>query len=51
MKCDICKKTVEETFLKKPIGTHIRDSKGKRRTVCSECQAKFPKKEDLLAQL
>jgi hypothetical protein len=51
MKCDICKKTVEETFLKKPIGTRIKDSKGKRRTVCSECQAKFPSKEELLKNL
>jgi len=44
MKCSICKKTVEETFLKKPIGAYIKDEKGKRHLICSVCQ-KMPKKE------
>jgi hypothetical protein len=38
MKCDICGAKIEETFLKKVIGTHIRDAKGKRKIVCSTCQ-------------
>jgi len=37
MKCDICKKKVEETFLKKIKGTFVKVS-GKRKVVCSECQ-------------
>ncbi len=50
MKCDICKKQVQETFLKKPIGTIVKDAKGKKHSVCFECQKKFPKKDDMLAQ-
>ena len=38
MKCEICSKKVEETFLSKPIGTLIKDAKGKKRMVCFECQ-------------
>ncbi len=41
MKCNICNKKTEETFLKKPIGTYVRDSKGKRKIICSECQSKL----------
>ncbi len=41
MKCTICNKKVEETFLKKPVGTYVRDRKGKRKLVCKECQAKL----------
>jgi hypothetical protein len=38
MKCDICGSKIEETFLKKIVGTIARDSKGKKRAVCSACQ-------------
>jgi hypothetical protein len=48
MKCASCGKSMEETFLKKPIGTYIR-VKGKLKTICPECQ-KLPK-EELLAKL
>jgi hypothetical protein len=51
MKCEICKKKMAETFLKKPIGTIVKDKKGKKHTVCNECQKKFQKKEDLLEKL
>ncbi|MBR9699702.1 hypothetical protein GOV09_04565 [Candidatus Woesearchaeota archaeon] len=51
MKCAICKTKVQETFLKKIIGTHIKDAKGKKHTICFECQKKFPKKEDMLANM
>ncbi|MFH1511144.1 MAG: hypothetical protein ABIF10_05615 [Candidatus Woesearchaeota archaeon] len=51
MKCEICKKSVEETFLKKPIGGFVKDKKGKKHIVCSECQKKYQKKEELLGQL
>jgi len=40
MKCSICKKQIEETFLKKIIGTYI-----KKKAVCNECQKKYPSKE------
>ncbi len=51
MKCEICRKKIEETFLKKMIGTYVKDDKGKKHTVCFECQKKFPKKEDILKKL
>jgi len=40
-----------ETFLGKPIGTYVKDAKGKLHLVCDECQKKFPKKEDLVKNL
>jgi len=48
MKCEICKKRIEETFLKKVLGTYVKDEKGKKHAVCFECQKKFPTKEELL---
>lgn len=38
MKCDICGAKIEQTFLSKINGTIARDSKGKKKTVCSICQ-------------
>jgi hypothetical protein len=38
MKCAICKEKVEETFLKKPIGTYIKNEKGKKFLICQNCQ-------------
>jgi len=51
MKCEICKKRIEETFLKKILGTYVKDEKSKKHAVCFECQKKFPSKEELLKQL
>jgi hypothetical protein len=51
MKCEICKKNVEETFLKKKLGTYVKDEKGKKHTICGECQTRFPAKADILKQL
>lgn len=49
MKCSICSKPIEETFLKKIIGTYIKkQGSSKKYPVCQECQKKFSKKEDLL---
>lgn len=48
MKCSICSKTIETTFLGKLLGTHVRDSKGKLHPVCFECQKKFKTKEEIL---
>ena len=51
MKCEICKNKIGETFLKKRIGTAIKDSKGKRHDVCSECQRKLKTREAILENL
>jgi len=41
MKCELCKKEIEETFLKKIVGTVVKDKKGKKHYVCAACQNKF----------
>ena len=51
MKCDICKKTLAETFLKKIIGGYVKDEKGKLHPVCRECQKKLRTKDELLKNL
>jgi len=38
MKCEVCKTKIQETFLKKVVGTVIKDEKGKNHFVCSNCQ-------------
>lgn len=40
MKCDICKKEIEETFLKKLKGSYVKIG-GKLKKVCRECQSKY----------
>ena len=51
MKCEICNATINETFLKKIIGTYVKDAKGKKHFVCFACQKKYQKKEELLASI
>jgi|SaaInlV_200m_DNA_2_1039689.scaffolds.fasta_scaffold323174_1 hypothetical protein len=51
MKCSICSKKIDETFLKKIIGTYIKDEKGKKKQICFECQSKFPSKEGALKEI
>ena len=41
MKCEICNKTIETTFMEKILGTYIKDGKGKKHAICQECQKKF----------
>ena len=48
MKCTICNKSIDTTFLNKMIGTYVKDSKGKLHQVCFECQKKFHSKEEIL---
>ena len=48
MKCQICSKTVDTTFLGKLLGTYVKDGKGKLHPVCFECQRKFKSKDDIL---
>lgn len=51
MKCEICGKKIEENFLQKRIGTIVKDSKGKKHDVCSECQSKLKDKDEMLKNL
>lgn len=51
MKCKICKKKIEETFLKKILGTYIKDEKGKKHPVCPECQKEYKTKEEILKKI
>ncbi|MCK4669958.1 MAG: hypothetical protein KAT43_02050 [Nanoarchaeota archaeon] len=46
MKCEICKKTIATTFLKKILGTYIKKGK-KKHLICPECQSKLSKEEIL----
>ena len=48
MKCAVCGKSIETTFLSKMIGTYVKDSNGKHHPVCFECQKKFASKEEIL---
>jgi len=51
MKCEICKKKMAETFLGKMVGTFVKDAKGKKHSVCPECQKKLGSKEKVLEKL
>ena len=51
MKCEICKTKVEATFLKKPIGSYVKNAKGKKFLVCPQCQKKLNTKEEILKHL
>ncbi|MBI4919201.1 hypothetical protein HY837_04670 [archaeon] len=51
MKCEICKNTIETTFLEKILGTYVKDKKGKKHLVCFECQKKIKNKEELLTAI
>lgn len=51
MKCEICKKKIDENFLNKPMGTIVKDHKGKKHSVCRECQSSLQTKEEILKKL
>ncbi len=51
MKCDICNAKIEETFLKKILGTYVKDAKGKKKVVCPDCQRKYSTKEEITTKL
>jgi hypothetical protein len=51
MKCEICKNKIEETFLNKVIGSHVKDEKGKKHLICPDCQKKYKEKKAILAAL
>lgn len=51
MKCAVCKKEMAETFLKKIVGSYVKDSKGKLHAICHECQKQLGTKEAILSKL
>jgi DNA-directed RNA polymerase subunit RPC12/RpoP len=51
VKCSICGKKIEETFLEKIRGTYVRDEKGKLHAVCFECQKKFGSKDEIIKNI
>ena len=51
MKCEVCGKNIGETFLGKILGTFVKDEKGKKHTVCFECQKNLGSKEEILKNL
>ena len=51
MNCEICNNKIGITFLKKVLGTYVKDSKGRKHSVCFECQRKFPEKAMMLQQI
>ncbi|NTV23993.1 MAG: hypothetical protein HGA85_06520 [Nanoarchaeota archaeon] len=50
-KCAVCKQNIATTFLGKLIGTYIKDEKGKRHTVCFECQKKLKTKDAIIRSI
>ena len=51
MKCDLCKATLGQLFLGKINGTYVKDSKGKKHTICFECQKKFNNDKQKMLEL
>jgi len=51
MKCEICKATIPELFLQKVVGTYVKDAKGKKHIICSNCQRTLKEKKDILEKL
>jgi len=47
MKCESCNQKIEEIFLNKILGTVVKDEKGKKHYICSECQRNNSKEEIL----
>ncbi len=45
VKCEVCNQNISVVFLDKIKGTVIKDSKGKKHFVCSECQKKHSVEE------
>ena len=51
MKCNICKKEIEVTFMNKILGTYVKNNDGKKHTICFECQKKFLTKKEILENI
>ena len=50
MKCSVCSKKIETTFLNKILGTMIK-VEGKEKAICPECQSKLKTKEEIIKNL
>ena len=50
MKCSICNKKIEQTFLNKIVGT-IMEVEGKKKPICPECQKKLKTKEEIIKNI
>ena len=50
-KCEICSDKIAQTFLGKLIGTYLKDAKGKKHTVCRNCQKQLGSKAKILEKL
>src|SRR3989344_10194 len=48
IKCEICNQKIAQTFLGKLLGTYIKDAKGKKHTICKNCQQQFGSKKAIL---
>ncbi len=52
MKCSICGNKVQETFMKKIVGTVVKkEGSSKQYPICFECQKKFTTKKELLKNI
>ncbi|MFP4111790.1 MAG: hypothetical protein ACLFPQ_02945 [Candidatus Woesearchaeota archaeon] len=50
MKCEICKQKIDETFMKKIVGTVVKDENGKKHYVCSSCQGNLENDKDKILE-
>jgi len=50
MKCSVCSKKIETTFLNKILGTMMKVD-GKEKHICPECQGKLKTKEEIIKNL
>ncbi|MBL7054372.1 hypothetical protein ISS05_01290 [Candidatus Woesearchaeota archaeon] len=50
MKCSICSKKIEQTFLNKVVGAIIK-IKGKNQYICPGCQKKLKTKEEIIKNI
>ncbi|MFH1641472.1 MAG: hypothetical protein ABIC04_01075 [Nanoarchaeota archaeon] len=49
MKCSICGRKMDTTFLEKVVGAYVRKKgSSKKYAVCQECQKKLKTKEELV---
>ena len=51
MRCRICRKAVEETFLKKILGTYIKDKKSNKQVISKGSPKKMKKSEEILKKI
>lgn len=51
MKCAICKRPIETTFLNKVVGTYVKDDAGKKKVICPMCQKMHKAKDEQIKQL